>query len=368
MNVNGKCRQCGVGFVTDAKDFELYEKITPIFDGKKYSILKPEYCPDCRQMHRLAFRNESSLYKRKCDLTGEAMVSTYPENSPFKIYSQKAFWSDDWNALDYGREFDFNKPFFEQFADLMKVVPRLSIVNKQSENSDYCNYSFANKNCYLLFGSHYEEDCLYGGYSTKDKDCMDYFWIYSCELCYEAAFCNNCYKCAFIERCEQCSECHFCYDLKGCKDCLFSSGLRNKQYFIFNEKKTKEQYFQYLNGLQMSSYKQLEKLKAGWNKYRKENVIFRDIYQVNCENCEGTNHQNSKNLKYCFACTDCEDSIYGFQMDQTYSSIDCNQMGYDRCELCYNVIGHNGAFHCFCSDSCWHSSDLYLLQSLFFFT
>jgi len=58
-------------------------------------------------------------------------------------------------------EFDFNKTFFEQFKQLQLKVPRLAIMNKQSENSDYCNYSFQNKNCYLTFGSHYEEDCMY---------------------------------------------------------------------------------------------------------------------------------------------------------------------------------------------------------------
>lgn len=353
------CKQCSSKFEITSDDERLYEKVAPVFDGKKYAITMPEFCPDCREMNRLAFRNESTLYKRKCDLTGESIISTYSENSSFKVYSQEAFWGDGWNALDYGRAFDFTRPFFEQFGELMKVVPRLSIVNKQSENSDYCNFSFANKNCYLLFGSHYEEDCLYGGYSTKDKNCVDYFWLYSCELCYESAFCSNCYKCIFTERSEQCSECSFCYDLKGCKNCLFSSGLRNKQYFIFNEQKTKEQYFEYLKSLEMSSYEQLEKLKEGWNKYRKENVIFRDVYQVNCQNCEGSNHQNSKNLKNCFSCTDCEDCNYGFQMDQTYSSIDCNQMGYDRCELCYNVCGNNGTFHGFCEDSCWHCSDIF---------
>jgi len=319
----------------------------------------PTLCFACRHQKRLAFRNESTFYKRKCDLTGENIIAVYPQESQYKVYSQKAFWSDDWNALLYGRDFDFSRPFFEQFAELMKVVPRLSVINKQSENSDYCNYSFANKNCYLLFGSHYEEDCLYGGYSTKNKNCMDYFWVYGSELCYEAAFCGNCYKCAFIERSEQSSECYFCYDLKGCKNCLFSSGLRNKQYYIFNQQKTKKEYEDYFAKLKMSSYSQLEKLKEGWADYKRKNVIFRDVYQVNCQNCEGTNMQNSKNLKGCFACSDCEDCSYGFQMDATYSSIDCSQMGYDRCELCYNAIGNNGTFHGFCEDSCWHCSDIY---------
>lgn len=353
-----KCRRCNLSFEASELATELYLKIAPLFDGEKFEFLPQELCPLCRQQDRLAFRNESTLYKDKCALTGEAMVSTYHPNSPFKVYSQKAFWSDDWNALDYGRDFDFSRPFFEQFGELMLAVPRLAIVNKQSENSDYCNYSFANKNCYLLFGSHYEEDCLYGGYSTKNKDCVDYFWLYGSTLCYEASFSSNCYACTFIDRSEECSECHFCFDLKGCQNCLFSYNLRNKQYCIFNEQKTKEEYEEYLQKLQLDSRGQLKKLKKDWNKYYREKAIFKNIYQVNCENCQGSNHQNSKNLNYCFACTDCEDCAYGFQMDQAYSSVDNSHVGYDRCELCYNTVGHNGTFHSICSDSCWHCADI----------
>lgn len=360
-----KCELCKGSFEIEKAYIELASRLAPVFDGKKYEFLLPKFCPTCRQRERVAFRNENTLYKRKCDLTGEHVVALYPADSPYKVYSQEAFWSDKWNAKDYGRDFDFSHTFFDQFKDLMLAVPRLSIVNKQSENSDYCNYSFANKNCYLLFGSHYEEDCLYGGYSTKNKNCMDYFWLYQCELCYESAFSNNCYKCAFIERSEQCNDCYFCYDLKGCKNCLFSYGLRNKQYSIFNESKSKEEYEAYFAKLKMSSHVQLEKLKEGWEKFRRENVIYKAVYQVNCQNCEGTNHQNSKNLKHCFACSDCEDCIYGSQMDATVSSLDCSQMGYDPCELCYNVIGHNGAFHSICCDSCWHSSDIYYCNLCF---
>ena len=364
MKVYGLCRmgqiceQCGKGFDTSDLAQKLYAKVAPVFDGERFEPLPQVMCPLCRQQQRLAYRNESTLYKAKCGLTRDSMISTYKESSPFTVYSQKAFWSDGWDAMDYGQDFDFSRPFFEQFHELMLKVPRLSIVNKQSENSDYCNYSFSNKNCYLLFGSHYEEDCLYGGYSTKNKDCMDYFWLYGSELCYEASFSANCHRSAFIDRCEETSESYFCFDLRGCQNCLFSYNLRNKQYCIFNEQKTKEEYEQYLKDLHLDSWKQLNKLKYDWLDFVQKNAIYKDSFQVNCENCEGTNHQNSKNLKYCFACTNCEDSAYGFQMDETYGSVDNSHMGYDKCELCYQAVGNNGTYQGFCVDSCWHCSNV----------
>jgi hypothetical protein len=48
---------------------EFYEKVSPIFKGRKYSIPTPQLCPECREQRRISFRNERKLYKRKCDAT-----------------------------------------------------------------------------------------------------------------------------------------------------------------------------------------------------------------------------------------------------------------------------------------------------------
>jgi hypothetical protein len=63
------CKQCNLNFDITDKDFEFYDKISPIFNSEKFQIPKPKFCPDCRQQRRFAFRNERNLYKRKCDLT-----------------------------------------------------------------------------------------------------------------------------------------------------------------------------------------------------------------------------------------------------------------------------------------------------------
>ena len=66
-----------------------------------------------RQRHRMTFRNERVLYNRKCDKTGKDIISMYHPDSPYKVYEQEAWWSDDWDAMDYGREYDFSRAFFE---------------------------------------------------------------------------------------------------------------------------------------------------------------------------------------------------------------------------------------------------------------
>jgi hypothetical protein len=98
---NKQCNQCKSNFEITDKDLEFYEKVSPIFNGEKFNIPTPTLCPDCRQQRRLSFRNERKLYKRKCDATGENIISMYSLDKNLKVYHQDFWWSDKWDVMDY---------------------------------------------------------------------------------------------------------------------------------------------------------------------------------------------------------------------------------------------------------------------------
>jgi hypothetical protein len=80
-------------------------------------------CPECRKFKRLIWRNEKKIYKRKCDLSGKDIIAMYPPNSPYKVYEDVAWDSGNWDAKDYGKDFDFSRSFFEQWSDLLLSTP-----------------------------------------------------------------------------------------------------------------------------------------------------------------------------------------------------------------------------------------------------
>ncbi len=121
------------------KDLEFYDKISPIFDGKKYAIPSPTLCPEERQKRRLSFRNERKLYKRKCDKSGRDILSIYSPEKNYRVYDQKEWWGDSWSPHDYAIEIDFSQPFFVQFDILKKQVPSPNVHVIGNENSDYIN-------------------------------------------------------------------------------------------------------------------------------------------------------------------------------------------------------------------------------------
>ena len=209
---------------------------------KKVNLPEPIKCPDCRRQRRFAWRNERRLYHRKCDLTGKQIVSIYSPDKPYKVYDQHEWHSDKWNALEYGRDFDFNRPFFGQMDELIKTVPKLSVFTSRNENSDYTNGAQQDRNCYMIFVSDHDEDCLYSYGIDSSKDCLECLNCYQCDLCVECIDCSASYNLAHCEKTHNSSDSFFLYDCKNCRNCFGCYGLRGKEYHIFNEPHSKEEY------------------------------------------------------------------------------------------------------------------------------
>jgi len=139
MQTPHTCKNCQSAFIITDEDVAFYDKVSPVFGGKKFSLPVPTECPDCRQQRRQSFRDERKLYHRKCDATGKQIISIYSQDKTFKVYDQEYRRSDKWDGVEYGKDVDFTKPFFQQFDELMHQVPRISMVNNEAENSGFCN-------------------------------------------------------------------------------------------------------------------------------------------------------------------------------------------------------------------------------------
>jgi hypothetical protein len=109
----------------------------------------------------LSFRNERKLYRRKCDATGENIISAYSPDKPYKVYDQKIRRSDARDPMSYGFEFDFSKTFRENFEILIMGVPLMSLLNFQNEESEYTTYTANSKSCYLCSTTAFSEHLMY---------------------------------------------------------------------------------------------------------------------------------------------------------------------------------------------------------------
>jgi len=163
----------GEEFFISQRDLNFYESISPVIDGKKYTIPTPTISPIERSRRRLSFRNERSLYKRKCDLTGKNIVSSYSGDKDVLVYDIADWESDDWDRYSFFCNPDFELPFFDQFADLKKRFPHPSLHVVGTENCDFVNQCGYSKDCYLTYNTDYSEHCLYSSSLIRSKDCID---------------------------------------------------------------------------------------------------------------------------------------------------------------------------------------------------
>ena len=253
------CQNCGRKFIIEPEDFEFYKKI---------GVPAPTLCPDCRLQRRLAFKNIHNLYKRKCDLCGKDIISMYSKDVPSPVYCRECWWSDKWDAMEYGRDYDFNRPFFEQLKDLANKVPMIGLLSDhRSINSEYTHFSGPVKNCYLVFHGEDCENCFYSTGILHSRDCLDNLMIQNCELSYQAINCKKCYRVLFSVDCEESQNLFFCKNCINCSDCFGCVNLRHKQYYIFNQPYSKEEYFKKLKEFNLGSYKSLTKLKEKVKKF-----------------------------------------------------------------------------------------------------
>ncbi|MCR4328625.1 MAG: hypothetical protein NUV53_03870 [Patescibacteria group bacterium] len=227
------CKNCKTEFSIFPDDLTFYEKI---------GVPSPTRCPECRYIRRLLDRNEYNFYRRKCDITGEDVISIYRSDAPFPVYTQEYWKSDKFDAIVYGQNFDFQKPFFEQYETLRRAVPHLALVNSRSVNSEYTNQSQDNKDCYMLVTSGSNEKCMYGSWNSNCFLCGDCYMIEKSESCYECINLKKCSHCAWLQNSSDCVNVYFSDDCRGCADCFGCVGLRSKQYYWFNTQLTKDEY------------------------------------------------------------------------------------------------------------------------------
>ena len=332
----------------------------------------PDKCPDCRQQIRYAFRNERRLYRGVCNLCNKSIVTVYSPDKPFKVFCTSCFWSDKWSALDYGRDFDFTKPFFEQFYDLLLECPRIALLNKNTINSDYTNHAGDNKDCYLSFCMFNCENMLYCTNTwEKGRDCVDCLYNpMNISMCYECIDGENLYNCQYGKFLKDCSDCFYSYDCRNCSNCFMCYNLRNKSYCINNEQYTREDYKKKMEEMYLGSRATRDKLYAEYINMIKQKAVHRCAVIDKSVDCTGNIVLNSKNSKRVFDIERAENVHFAAMSPDTKDCMDVYHVGLQT-ELVYNShaivrssnliscnLSYDNTFAYYC-DSCHNGQNLF---------
>ncbi len=296
------CQNCKYNFTIESEDFDFYKKI---------EVPPPTWCPECRTIRRMMWRNTRNLYKRPCDAEGhnDPIISVFSPEKDLVVYCPSCWWSQKHDPLVNGKPYDFSRPFFEQFTALLRVTPLPSLSSMNSVDSDYVNMTVSSKSCYLVFSSSFNEHCSYSEGINECRDSMDLLASRKSEHCYRSTDCTNCFNVLFSAKATNCSDSGFLYDCRNCSKCFGCWNLRNKQYCILNKQYDKESYEKELARLDIGSYARLSEFKKIFEE-QSRGVIHRFADIFHSENVSGNGIESSHNCHYSFDIVGNADSKY----------------------------------------------------------
>ena len=266
---NKICANCKQIFLIDAEDFVFYDKI---------KVLAPTFCPDCRCARRMVHRNERSLFKRTCDITGKNIISIYRPDCPYTICDKEYYFSEEFDPFVYGAKYDSSRPFFEQFYEFAKKAPLASLFVRTSENCDYNQDMSNSSNCYLCFRTHDSKNMFYTYRGNKSSDCYDCFQsVVGSEFLYESVNVATCSNSQYLHSCDKCTDSAFLYNCVGCVDCFMCTDLRMKQFYYKNKQYSREEYNEIVKSYNLEKYSGSQKAHKEFTellkKYPRKNLL-----------------------------------------------------------------------------------------------
>jgi len=337
------CKISGARFSISDRERRLLEKLDVPF---------PTVSPLERRRRRLARRNDRNLQRRTSDLSGKRLLSMYPENTPFPVVEKDLWWGDQLDLKQYGRAFDFNRPFFDQFFELQCAVPRPALNIFDNENCEYVNQCGFSKDCYLSFNTDFCEGCLYCMNVLRSRSSMDLLNCENCELCYECSDCRDCYSSSYLANCSGCYDSALLRNCIGCNNCFGSVNLRNKEYYFFNKHVGKHEYEQVIKKFWSNSYALVQAAIAQFRGIVEQSTFpHAELYQ--CEDVEGDQLRNCKDTYSCFDSLNNRDVLNCTVLSDANDVADFDIGGYGA-ELCYEVLGSGWKIH-----NCYYGSNLW---------
>ncbi|MEI6660282.1 MAG: hypothetical protein WCK91_02570 [bacterium] len=295
------CQNCKQSFTIEPDDFAFYEKI---------KVPPPTFCPECRLIRRMTWRNERSLFKRNCAKTGKEIITMFHPDEAVTVYDREVWWSDEWDAGSYGQDYDFDRPFFQQFRELLEKVPLANLANDNCVDSPYGNNNADCKDCYLTYASFSNERVNYSFGAVHMKDCIDDYVCMNSEFSAYDSVCGGLYKTHFSYDSDESLNSFFLKSSINLQDCVGCINLRNKSKNIFNTQYTKEEYEEKRKEFNFGSYKTLVKFEE---EYKKFILGYPNRYAsiLKSQDVTGDMVMNAKNAQKCF-------DIYGGVEDSKY--------------------------------------------------
>ncbi len=358
------CRITGREFSIQEREADFLERVRAanplIGSAAPLSTMLPTITPTEFVRRVAVYGNLLHLFWAKSAISGKPTLSRFNPQRGLPVVTPDEFWSDQVDNRNFGRAYDFSRPFFEQFFELFQTAYNLPLGNVNVENSDFVNGAADVKDSYLSFVIISSSDCLYCFNVFRCSDLVDCCFCDGSRYCYASSDLSNCYQCQNCCECEGCQDCFGCWDCRSCTDCFGCFGLERQRFCLFNQQLTEAEYRSKVRAFQLSSLLERKQALATIRQFFAANAHLPKRI-VNCENSSGAYLRSCSNMELCFNARDSQDCAY---VSAAQGSRDCWRGFFTRSEMCNTgvfVDSYNCHFsyHPFNSQAIWYSFGMY---------
>jgi hypothetical protein len=322
------CRFSGERFPVLAEDVAFYRKVR---------VPLPTLSPEERIRRKAAYFNNYNLFKVTSAHSGKPIVAAYDPNTPYKVFEHRAWFSDEWDPLAFGRPYDGTTPLFGQLRALQLAVPRPNLITDVTNvRSEYTNTSTNLKDSYFAFSTLAGENLYYFDCCDGSKDCVDCESVWGCTECYRCQLDYACYQCLACEDCRDCIDSRFLFDCRNCTSCFMCANLRHKKFCFMGEQLSKEEYAARMAAVNIGDYTTFARLVEQYVAMKKS-AVRRPDNNFKVTNVSGDFIDNSKNCRGGFYLFNCENVHYSFGLADYRDCYDI--FGGAGGELCYEYAG-----------------------------
>lgn len=337
--MNYRCSVTGKNFTVTDGEARLLES---------FGLPIPDRSPLERWIYAIGQSTPFDFRRVTCPVTGQPILSRWSEDGKIIGASSEWFWSDACDNRSAGRDFDFSRPFFDQYCELAGDCFAPSINQVDCEGSPYVNACYHVKNCHLCFACRGIQDCLYCLLCAQSTDLLLCVGLSNSELCYACLDSDRLYGCRKVIDSQGCTDCYWCRDCIGCTNCFQCTGLRQARdgYYYRNQRIDKEQWIRLVDEAAFGSFGAEQRIDAEASQFFASQPAYTTNF--NNENCHASFRlTNSKNCSHTFSSNNCVDCS-SLRFSDSCRDCHCVMWG-KQSERCYYVAGGENAYDCaFC--------------------
>ena len=357
MPIIRTCRISGKEFTISDKEIALLDKLSPIIGWEKFSLPHPMLSPEERRRRRLQFKNYFFLHKRRCDLTGKNIVSTFSKDAKNIVWNQEDYWSDKFDGTSYKQDINWEDDFNVQFHKFILWVPQMALDNayKLLINSEYINGNGESKDCYLVSCGSDNDKCLYAWFLFSCSSMLNVNYGRFSELCSFSSHIWKCYDVHFAFDASECRNSRYIFSCEGSQYLIGCVWLKNQKYHILNHPCTEKEYSETLERLKTDEVFCKEFIQRFYSLIGKlgiqKNILTGSI------DSSGDFCYDSKNAYESYGSGDIRDCAYVYDCYDAFDSMDIDNW-WENLRLSYDSIstGRN-ASHIYWSMWSWGGAE-----------